>query len=211
MGGLARRQPILAAAFTVGVAGIAGIPLLSGYPSLALIHDTSQTDEPLAYAVELVAQVITIAALARAAYLAFYRARRKPYEHLDRLHPGMSVALWLLGIASLALGIFPDWVIDHLAAPAASSLLHAGAYGHAVISGAAQIPQLHVGFSYFKPEELLTVALTVGLGVLLARIYLRISEPAPIAALRRLHTGSVNDYAAFAIIGVLCSLAVLAP
>ena len=78
MGGLARRQPILAAAFTVGVAGIAGVPLLSGYPSLALIHDTTQTDDPLAYAVELVAQVITIAALARAAYLAFYRLAATP-------------------------------------------------------------------------------------------------------------------------------------
>ena len=50
MGGLARRQPILAVAFTVGVAGIAGVPLLSGYPSLALIHDSVRDSDPAAYA-----------------------------------------------------------------------------------------------------------------------------------------------------------------
>ena len=101
MGGLARRQPVLAAAFTIGVAGIAGVPLLSGYPSLALIHDATRHGDPAAYALELLAQVITIAALARAAYLAFYRPRREPYERFDRLHPGMTVALWLLGAASV--------------------------------------------------------------------------------------------------------------
>ncbi|MGH2850028.1 MAG: complex I subunit 5 family protein, partial [Solirubrobacteraceae bacterium] len=59
MGGLARRQPVLAAAFTVGVAGIAGAPPFSGYPSLALIHDATMASDPAAYAVELVAQVVT--------------------------------------------------------------------------------------------------------------------------------------------------------
>jgi multicomponent Na+:H+ antiporter subunit D len=210
MGGLARRQPILAAAFTIAVAGIAGIPLLSGYPSLTLIHDaTRHTDLP-AYATELVAQVITVAALARATYLAFYRPRRAAYEQFDRLHPGMTVALWLLGAAAVAFGVFPNWVILHIAAPAASSLLHAGAYSHAVLTGAAQVPQVRVSFSYFSAEELITVAITALLGGGLAWVYLRIGEPAPITLLRRLHTGSVNDYAAFAVIGVLGALAVLA-
>ena len=86
---------------------IAGVPPFSGYPSLALIHDATMTTDPAAYAVELVAQVVTIAALARAAYLAFYRRRRQAYEQFDRLHPGMTVALWVLGGASLVLGGYP--------------------------------------------------------------------------------------------------------
>jgi multicomponent Na+:H+ antiporter subunit D len=57
---------------------------------------------------------------------------------------------------------------------------------------------------------LITVAITGALGAALACVYLRIREPAPITLLRRLHTGSVNDYAAFAVIGVLGALAVLA-
>lgn len=210
MGGLARRQPVLAVAFTVGVAGIAGVPLLSGYPSLALIHSGVRDTDTAAYAVELVAQVITIAALARAAYLAFYRRRDKAYERFDRIHPGMTVALWLLGAAAVALGVFPSWVLDHIAAPAAASLLDTSGYSHAVLSGAARIPSLHIALSYFDPQELITVAISIVLGLALAAAYLRISEPAPITLLRRVHNGSVNDYAAFAVIGVLCTLAVLA-
>jgi multicomponent Na+:H+ antiporter subunit D len=77
---------------------------------------------------------------------------------------------------------------------------------NAVLSGAARIPPVRVSFSYFSPEELFTVAITAALGTALAWVYVRIGEPAPITLLRRLHTGSVNDYAVF---GVLCTLAVL--
>jgi multicomponent Na+:H+ antiporter subunit D len=209
MGGLARRQPVLAGAFTVGVAGIAGVPLLSGYASLGLIHDATMTSDPAAYAVELVAQVVTIAALARAAYLAFYRARRRDYERFDRLHPGMTVALWTLGLASVVLGVFPGWVLHHIAEPASASLLHARLYAHGVISGAARVGRVAVAFSYFKPQELLTVAGTVAAGITLAAVYIRHREPAPIRLLRLAHNGSVNDYTAFAVVGVLAALAVL--
>ena len=209
MGGLARRQPILAAAFTIALAGIAGIPLLSGYPSLALIHEATRRDSVAAYAAELLAQVITIAALARAAHLAFYRPRRSAYEQFDRLHPGMTAALWLLGVAAVAFGVFPAWVIDHIASPAAAGLIHAGAYSHAVLAGAGQIAPARVSLDYFSASELITVAFTTALGVALAFVYMRIGEPAPISLLRRLQTGSVNDYAAYAVVGVLCTMAVL--
>jgi hypothetical protein len=81
----------------------------------------------------------------------------------------MSVALWLLATAAIALGVFPDWVIDHIASPAASSLLHAGIYSHAVLAGAARIPRFHVALNYFDPQELITVAISIALGLTLAR------------------------------------------
>ena len=39
---------------------------------------------------------------------------------------------------------------------------------------------------------------------------MRVGEPAPITLLRALHNGSVNDYAAFAVVGMLRAFAVLA-
>ena len=39
--------------------------------------------------------------------------------------------------------------------------------------------------------------------------YLRIREPLVIRGLRALHTGSANDYAAYAVIGTLAMVAVL--
>jgi multicomponent Na+:H+ antiporter subunit D len=210
MGGLARRQPALAIAFTIGVLGIAGVPPLNGYPSLGLIHRATEGAHPAVFGLLLVAQVVTIAALGRAAYLAFFRRRGEPYERFDRLHPGMTVALWVLGGGCVAFGVLPDWTLDHLAGPAAAGLLHAGAYSRGLMAGGIGLPLPRVGFRYFDPVELLTVAATVVAGLALARVYLRISEPRPIRLLRALHTGSVNDYAAFWVVGVLAALAALA-
>jgi multicomponent Na+:H+ antiporter subunit D len=63
MGGLGRRYPLLAGAFTVGVLAIAGIAPMNGYVSLGLIHQSllsSQND--VAYALMLLAQALTIGA-----------------------------------------------------------------------------------------------------------------------------------------------------
>ena len=75
--------------------------------------------------------------------------------------------------------------------------------------GWGHIPRVVLTFDYFKPEELLLVAATVALGVLLARTYMRSSEPVPIRVLRSIHSGSVNDYAAFAVAGLVLVIAVL--
>ncbi len=210
MGGLARRQPGLTAGFLVGVVSIAGIPPLNGYPSLGLLHEGARSTHPVVYGLLLLAQTITIAALARAGWLAFLRPRAEPYERFDRLHPGMVVALCLLGGTCLAFGVLPAWTLDHLASPAASGLLHAASYGPGILAGGGRIPPLHVAFDYLDPQELGAVAATVVLGLALARVYLRVPEPAPIRLLRALHTGSVNDYAGYAVIGVVAALLALA-
>src|SRR5258707_13063 len=82
---------------------------------------------------------------------------------------------------------------------AAGSPLHSGGYARAVPTGAAQIDPAHVTFDYWSLGGLATVAITLVLGLALARTYMRIEEPAPMTLLRRLQTGSVNDYAAFAV------------
>ena len=67
-----------------------------------------------------------------------------------------------------------------------------------------------MSFEYFKPGELVAVAGTVLLGGILARTYMRIREPRAVGMLRALHTGSVNDYAAYAMFGVIAAVVVLA-
>jgi multicomponent Na+:H+ antiporter subunit D len=46
-------------------------------------------------------------------------------------------------------------------------------------------------------------------GAVLAWVYLRAREPAPVRLLRAAHTGSVNDYAAYAVAGMLAVITVL--
>jgi multicomponent Na+:H+ antiporter subunit D len=202
LGGLARRRPFITAGFTFGSLAIAGVPPLNGYASLGLIHKGLE-HHPLLYGVAVLAQIVTIAALARACYLGFYRRRDEPYEHLEKTRPGMKVSLLALGGMCLALGVFAGQVVQRLFGPAASGLLHAGTYGRAVLHGGGDVLPSTVTFSYTEPADMITTAVELVLAAVVLVLWLRRGEPRAVTWLRRLHTGSVNDYAAFLITGFL--------
>lgn len=214
LGGLARHRPFVTAAFTLGVLAIAGIPPLNGYASLGLIHEAVEKTDPVTFVALLLAQALTVAALGRAGYLAFYRRRTEPYENLEKPRAGMAVTLILLGGACVAFGVFPNRVLSTVAAPAASSLLHPDEWAVAVLSGRAGVPPLDVTFEYWTFSGLLIVASTVLAGVLIAWWAVRwttreVPQPRALRALRALHSGSVNDYVAFFTVGLIATLTVL--
>ena len=210
MGGLARRMPVVTVAFVIGAASIAGLPPLNGYVSLSLIH-TGLLDghQYLPYALMLIAQVITIAALGKAAWLAFFRPRAQRYAELEPLRPGMVAGLASLAGCCVVFGVLPRFFLDSVMAPAAASLRHPAQYASGVLTGLARLPLLHLPFDYISPGELASVAGCAVAGAGLARAYLRAREPRPVRLLRAAHTGSVNDYAAYAVAGMLAVIAVL--
>lgn len=210
MGGLLRRWPWVAGAFVIAAASIAGIPPLGGYVSLSLIHQgLLETHQYLPYALMLIAQLITIAALGRAAWLAFFREREEEYERSESLLPGMLISLVVLSACCVAFGVLPGTVINHAMAPAAAGLLHAGQYAHGVFAGAGPLSHVVVTFDYADVTELLVVGVSLGLAALMTWWYLRSEEPVAVRALRAVHTGSVNDYAAFLAAGAIAVIAAL--
>jgi len=54
------------------------------------------------------------------------------------------------------------------------------------------------------------VAATLLAGGLLAWTYMRIREPRAVGMLRAIHNGSVNDYAAYGVFGVVAAVVALA-
>jgi multicomponent Na+:H+ antiporter subunit D len=211
MGGLARRMPAVAVAFVIGAASIAGIPPFNGYVSLSLIHTgLLGSHQYLPYALMLAAQVITIAALGKAAWLAFFRPRVQDYPRLEPLRPGMVAGLASLAACCVVFGVLPRFFLGSVMAPAAASLLHPARYASGVLTGLARLPALHLPpFDYVSPVELTTLVACAAAGAALAWAYLRAREPAPVRLLRAAHTGSVNDYAAYAVAGMLAVIAVL--
>jgi multicomponent Na+:H+ antiporter subunit D len=210
MGGLARSRPVTTAAFLVGTAAIAGIPPMNGYASVGLIHDALLHEHPATYAVLLVAQIVTIAALGRAAYLGFLRPRDQAYARMERLYPGMWVGFAAMAGGCIAFGVLPNLVIRNVVAPATSWLTTSGAYAGGVLTRSGALAPAPVHFDYWSSTELLTVAGTVLAGVLLAWWYVRHEEPRVVSGLRAVHNGSVNDYASYATVGlVLTTAAVL--
>jgi multicomponent Na+:H+ antiporter subunit D len=212
MGGLGRRYPLLAAVFTVGVLAIAGIPPLNGYVSLGLIHDAlRQSGQGLPFAVMLIAQILTIAALGKAAWQAFYH-RRDPvleYARDQKLHPTMVTSLILLAAGCLAFGAFPTVLIDHFAAPAAGALLHPGAYAHGVLASGGASRSVAVSFDYVSPIGLMTVLGTVVAAIPVSLLGMKFSGSKIVAVIRRVQSGSVNDYASYMVAGLIVVLLVL--
>ena len=209
MGGLARRRPLLTGAFTVGCLAIAGVPPMSGYASLGLIHEGLQ-DDPAAFAFALLAQVLTIAALGRAAYLGFYRRRVEPYEHLEPARSGMRVSFLVLAGGCVAFGSLESVFVSRIASPAASVLLHPARYASAALSSGGAVPSIGVRFDFFDPATLLLSAAELAAGIIVLVIILKTDRLArALRPVRALHTGSVNDYAAFAAVGLAAAAYVL--
>lgn len=208
MGGLARSWPGLAVAFGVGVASIAGIPPFNGYVSLGLIHSgLLDSGQYVPYTLLLVAQVITIAALGRAEWLAFLKPRGESHEQREGLRPGMQISLGTLAACCLVFGVVPGYVLDNVADPAASALLGAGQYVAAVLNQGGTVTQLHTDFAYADPQELAIALLSVVLGALLAWYMLRRKIPRVLELLRAAHNGSVNDYTGYAVGGIIAVVA----
>jgi multicomponent Na+:H+ antiporter subunit D len=209
MGGLIRTRPVLAVGFTIGAVAIAGVPPMNGYASLGVLHEGLKEGEPAIYVLALIAQVLTVAALSRATYLGFYRRRDEPYEHLEPARTGMRVSIFTVGAACIALGVFPGLVLRKIIGPAAQVLLHSSDYANGVLSAGLALRPVSLTFDYIKPEDLILVAIEVALGLALAATVLRWPDPLPFRLLRRLHTGSVNDYAAFSVAGLIVTAAAL--
>jgi multicomponent Na+:H+ antiporter subunit D len=209
MGGLARHRPVVTVAFVVGVMAIAGVPPMNGYVSIGLIHHALES-HPVTFVAMLVAQALTIAALARATYLAFFRRRDDDYDSLESMRPGMLVAFLALGLGCVGFGTVPNLVLDRMAAPAAAVLSQGRDYAAATLSGHGRLKVPGPTFDYLSPSGLLTLAGTLVLGLLLAWWYVRREhEPRPITVLRALHTGSVNDYALYAVLGLVVAVVVV--
>jgi multicomponent Na+:H+ antiporter subunit D len=207
MGGLLRRRPFLTAGFVLGCAAISGVPPLNGYASLGLIHSGLE-DEPVAYAGALLAQVVTVAALSRAAWLGFLRPRRQEYERLTRVHTGMRISWAVLGLGCIAFGVLPATFVPRVVAPATSILLHPTAYAAAALGHVSAVPSTVLEPKYLDPSSLALalgeLLLGLAVAVLAVRRGTRLLDP-----LRRLHTGSVNDYATYQALGIVVTAAVL--
>jgi multicomponent Na+:H+ antiporter subunit D len=210
MGGIIQRRPLLGIAFTVGAMSIAGMPGFNGYVSLDLVHEGLVGEQPVLWLARL-AQVITVAALLRATYLGFLRRRPEPYERFDRPRLGMQVSLLGLAGCCLVLGLLGHPIVQTVAAPAAGTLLQPDRYADLALGRTLVLPTTQVQFSYFGLPTLLPATLELILGGLLCLVLLRHPNPAPLRLLRRLHTGSVNDYAMFLTAGtVLVGVVLLA-
>jgi multicomponent Na+:H+ antiporter subunit D len=209
MTGLGRRMRWLGVALGAGAVAIAGIPPLNGYVSVGLIHEgliESHSYGP--FAVMVVAQILTVAALGRVAWRLYARPTSSE-QHTERLRPGMLVALVLLGVGCVAFGVLEPWLTSSVMAPSASALLDHAGYAHAALSGGGPIAGRSVRFDFFNPVELLATLGTVVAAIPVLRFAQRHADARVISRVRAVQSGSVNDYVAYQAVGLVLAVVVL--
>jgi multicomponent Na+:H+ antiporter subunit D len=121
----------------------------------------------------------------------------------------MLVAFCTLAAGCVAFGVLPHLMLARIVAPAAQILVEPHTYAAAVLGGAVRINAERPQFEYFAASEILTTAGCLVAGIALAWWYIGRPEPKVITALRSVHTGSVNDYAAFSVAGLVLVSATL--
>jgi multicomponent Na+:H+ antiporter subunit D len=125
----------------------------------------------------------------------------------------MAVAFGGLAVLCLGFGLAPRALIGRLMAPAGAGFLQAGRYAATVLVSPKTLAIPHIAYPFVSAQGLTSTVVTVVVGGLIARWWLRAPESspfrAPIRLLRGLHTGSVNDYMAFAVTGLVVAMLLL--
>lgn len=135
LGGLARRQPLLGAAFLGAALSLAGLPPFSGFVAkFALVVAAVAEREYLGAAVAVAVSLLTLTSMVKIWLGAFWGEATTDVEDQPRL--GVRVALPALALTSLslALGIGSEPLLS-LADLAATGLLDPTSYAQAVTNG----------------------------------------------------------------------------
>jgi multicomponent Na+:H+ antiporter subunit D len=138
LGGLYRRQPLLAGLFLVAALALAGIPPLSGFwAKLALVWAGLETGHYLIVAVALLVSLLTLFSMTKIWAEVFWKGETAKNESL----PLSRAALWqmalptaLLGLTTVVIGLWPE-PLYALCMDAARQLLAPEAYIAAVLGG----------------------------------------------------------------------------
>jgi NADH:ubiquinone oxidoreductase subunit 5 (subunit L)/multisubunit Na+/H+ antiporter MnhA subunit len=212
-GGLARKFPYTFAIFCLGTLSLSGFPLFSGFISKSMLEEAAlHVHLNLIAYIAIFGSVLTFAAMARLIWAVFLAPPHVPDRPNLREAPVLAlIPITLMLVGSLGVGLFPQWVADHLAWPAAVSLLGADHYTLSVMNPdaltEASMPEIEREPIPFALDVRLWLAPAIVLiaGGVLAYIAVKRHTLAekrwviPLDEISRLlrgwHSGIVNDYA----------------
>jgi len=116
----------------------------------------------------------------------------------------------VLGLMCIVAGVAASTVARYVGRPSATGLLHAGDAAGAMLGGSTRLELVAVHADLLDPFELALTAGILAIGIGLGVGLVRARQPAPVRAVRALHTGSVHDDVAAMIVGVILIAVALA-
>jgi len=119
LGGLGHDLKWTGGFFFLGAMALAGIPPLNGFASKLLIYESSFRLSPILTAIAVLGSILLLAVFARAFQGAFLGPRLREAKPASL---SMLIAMGVLAAVILAMGLVPDFFVEHLVTPAAEAL-----------------------------------------------------------------------------------------
>ncbi|HJJ54552.1 MAG TPA: proton-conducting transporter membrane subunit [Methanocorpusculum sp.] len=136
LGGLGHNMKWTMIFFLIGALAIAGIPLFNGFSSKLMIYESVFAFSPVLSIIAMVVSILTLASFMKVFHSLFMGPQQKEYAAVKEAPKPMLIAMLILTVFVIGLGIFPDFFVDTVIAPAADALVNSNTYISAVLGGA---------------------------------------------------------------------------
>lgn len=112
LNGLARSRPLLALGFTVALISLAGVPLTAGFiGKLMIFRDAVEGGFLQLALIGIVASLISVYYYLRPIVAMWFREPQSSFDLIPASW-GVQFTVAVCGIATIALGLFPDWLVN---------------------------------------------------------------------------------------------------
>jgi multicomponent Na+:H+ antiporter subunit D len=136
MGGLGHNMKWTMILFIIGALAIAGIPPFNGFASKFLIYESVFAFNPTLSIIEMVVSILTLASFVKVFHSVFMGPRLPEYADVKEAPASLLIGMAILSGLVIITGLFPEFFVQHLIAPAAHALADQSGYLAAVLGGA---------------------------------------------------------------------------
>ncbi|HPA06931.1 MAG: NADH:ubiquinone oxidoreductase [Methanoregulaceae archaeon] len=136
MGGLGHRMKWTMIFFIIGALAIAGIPPFNGFASKFLIYESVFAFSPLLSIIAMVVSILTLASFVKVFHSVFMGPPLPGNEQVREAPRTMLIGMTILAAIVIISGVFPEFFVQNLIAPAAHALTDQAGYISAVLGGA---------------------------------------------------------------------------
>jgi multicomponent Na+:H+ antiporter subunit D len=122
--------------FIIGALAIAGIPPFNGFASKFLIYESVFAFNPILSIIAMVVSILTLASFVKVFHSVFMGPRLPEYADVKEAPASLLIGMAILSGLVIITGLFPEFFVQHLIAPAAHALADQSGYLAAVLGGA---------------------------------------------------------------------------
>lgn len=135
LGGLARSMKYSSFFFLIGLFAVAGLPPLNGFASKILIYEAIYKVSPLLSIIAILASIFMLAIFVKIFYSVFMGPKLSSLSDVSEAPLLMLVSMGILSGIMIFFGLFPEYIIDNLVAPAVNALVDNFTYVTTIMGG----------------------------------------------------------------------------